>query len=153
MSSDPGQSKASDNMAAGCSPLPVCRQTQLSESGTEVRGADSSDVCRDFLRDKCSRGTSCRFRHPVGSHDNNPDSATFNRLVFCHDFQNPGGCHRGLMCRFVHCTRQEEVTYRRTGLLPIHAYRKLAINMAATRYFCNSDKPVCIDFLKPTGCR
>ena len=41
--------------------------------------------------------------------------------MFCHDHQNRNGhCDRGNDCRFIHCTRQEEEEYRRSGYLPPH---------------------------------
>ena len=41
--------------------------------------------------------------------------------MFCHDHQNRNGhCDRGNECRFIHCTRQEEEEYRRSGYLPPH---------------------------------
>ena len=41
--------------------------------------------------------------------------------MFCHDHQNRNAeCERGSTCRFIHCTRQEEEEYRRSGYLPPH---------------------------------
>ena len=55
--------------------------------------------------------------------------------------------------RFVHCTRQQEAVYHRTGLLPVGAQRKLALDYALTRSLWRGETPVCIDFLKAGGCR
>ena len=55
--------------------------------------------------------------------------------------------------RFAHCTRQQEAIYRRTGLLPDSAQRKLALDYALTRALWRGETPVCIDFLKAGGCR
>jgi len=92
-----------------------------------------SNVCRDFLRNVCKRGVHCRYWHPP------PDLAV--DVVFCHDFQN-AGCRRA-DCRFVHCTREEEDLYRRTGHLP-----SLAAGARTYTATGGVDVPICKDFLK-----
>ncbi|KAH7646801.1 hypothetical protein HUG17_2339 [Dermatophagoides farinae] len=99
------------------------------------------DVCRDYLRNVCRRGKSCRYKHP----DINDSEMMKNKdpYVFCHDFQNRE-CRRD-NCRFLHCTKQEEEIYRNTGKLPPHIqaqYPPDERNIA----------PVCKDFLNNT-CR
>ena len=43
------------------------------------------------------------------------------QVMFCHDHQNMNTeCQRGNACRFIHCERQEEEEYRRSGYLPPH---------------------------------
>lgn len=98
-------------------------------------GSGPSNVCRDFLRNVCKRGAHCRYWHPP------PDVAV--DVVFCHDFQN-AGCRRA-DCRFVHCTREEEDLYRRTGQLPISAAVAGARSYTITG---SGDVPICKDFLK-----
>ena len=56
-------------------------------------------------------------------------------------------------CRFAHCSRQQEALYRRTGLLPVSAQKKQALDVALTRALWRGETPVCIDFLKAAGCR
>jgi len=58
-----------------------------------------------------------------------------------------------VVVRFAHCTRQQEALYRRTGLLPVGAQRKLTLDYALTRALLRGETPVCIDFLKAGGCR
>ena len=116
----------------------------------------SSCVCRDFLRNVCRRGDRCRFQHPADPTSARRDviAAVHHRpLVFCHDFQNATGCKRGTSCRFAHCTREEEATYRRTGLLPVHVQRKLALDLAIAKSLLRGETPVCLDYIKAGGCR
>lgn len=49
--------------------------------------------------------------------------------TFCHDYQN-STCRRPA-CKFLHCTREEEEIFRRTGYLPNE-----------TQYFTSSLKAV-----------
>jgi len=105
---------------------------QSGDTASDV-GSGLSNVCRDFLRNVCKRGAHCRYWHPP------PDVA--GDIVFCHDFQN-AGCRR-TDCRFVHCTREEEDLYRRTGQMPT------STSAAAARSCTGSgDVPICKDFLK-----
>lgn len=105
------------------------------------------DVCRDFLRNVCRRGSVCRYRHP--------DTAEAEELgkkieyVFCHDYQNRE-CRRQ-NCRFLHCTKQEEEVYRATGKMPPHVLEKLAANKAQDMGGGGAAEaaiPICKDFLK-----
>jgi len=57
------------------------------------------------------------------------------------------------LCRFAHCTREQESVYRRTGLLPVGAQRKLTLDYALTRALMRGETPVCIDFLKTGQCK
>lgn len=103
-------------------------------------GSGTDDVCRDFLRNMCRRGKSCRYKHPdneggggggggdsmmmmsannaggpnMGQMGNN--NRKQDNFVFCHDFQNRE-CRRE-NCRFMHCSKQEEEIFRSTGKLP-----------------------------------
>lgn len=69
-----------------------------------------NDICRDFLRNVCSRGHHCRFRHPVNRLTPEVEERTPKRPV-CHDYQN-GGCRRKELCRFEHVTRKREKVLR-----------------------------------------
>lgn len=132
--------------------------TSSSVEQPEVAATSVQDgVCRDYLRNVCRRGERCRFLHPVDPTSARRDviahQTSRRGIVFCHDFQNAAGCRRGAACRFAHCTRQQEAIYRRTGLLPDSAQRKLALDYALTRALWRGETPVCIDFLKAGGCR
>lgn len=63
-----------------------------------------SDVCRDFEKGDCRRGSRCKFYHP--------------KLVICRDFQKDK-CDRD-NCRFLHMTQEEENTYEGNGIVPDH---------------------------------
>ena len=106
--------------------------------GGDVAGGNQSNICRDFLRNVCKRGAHCRYWHPP------PDSAV--DVVFCHDFQN-AGCRR-VDCRFVHCTRDEEEQYRRTGQLPTSVTVSAATGPRSGTLPGTGDVPICKDFLK-----
>jgi len=98
-------------------------------------GSGQSNVCRDFLRNVCKRGAHCRYWHP-------PSDVAVD-VVFCHDFQN-AGCRR-VDCRFVHCTREDEELYRRTGQLSTSVPAGVTRSIAVTG---SGDVPICKDFLK-----
>jgi len=63
-----------------------------------------SDVCRDFEKGDCRRGSRCKFYHP--------------KLIICRDFQKDK-CDRD-NCRFLHMTQEEENTYDGNGIVPDH---------------------------------
>ncbi|KAL3246714.1 hypothetical protein MRX96_057450 [Rhipicephalus microplus] len=88
-------------------------ESLMAVSGTNG-GLDAPNVCRDFLRKVCHRGSRCKFVHPEGI--DNDDIRGTMEPVFCHDFQN-SECLRP-NCKFLHCTRQEEELFRTTGRLP-----------------------------------
>lgn len=103
------------------------------------------DVCRDFLRNVCRRGASCRFRHPEGFEAEELGKKI--EYVFCHDFQNRE-CRRA-NCRFVHATKQEEEVYKTTGKLPQHCIEKIIMNGGRAGDLSGPDAiPVCKDYLK-----
>lgn len=64
-----------------------------------------TNVCRDFVRNVCTRGSSCKYTHPL-------------KYVFCWDYQN-GKCKRS-GCAFIHCSREDEEHYNQFGELPPH---------------------------------
>lgn len=103
------------------------------------------DVCRDFLRNVCRRGASCRFRHPEGYEAEELGKQI--EYVFCHDFQNRE-CRRA-NCRFVHATKQEEEVYKATGKLPQHCIDKIIMNGGRAGDLSGPDAiPVCKDYMK-----
>ncbi|CAL2035352.1 hypothetical protein CAEBREN_28394 [Caenorhabditis brenneri] len=77
------------------------------------------DVCRDFLKNICNRGSRCKFYHPseappTGDQDYN----------FCIDYQNRG-CQRD-NCRFVHAPRDEVERFKNTRELTLILARAIA---------------------------
>ncbi|XP_013782060.1 zinc finger CCCH domain-containing protein 10-like [Limulus polyphemus] len=105
------------------------------EEGNSTRNG-SDDICRDFLRNLCRRGSSCKYRHPEPKQDSQEGER--EEIKFCHDFQNKG-CRRA-NCKFMHCTKREEEYYLSTGKLPKHVQDALGDN--------RSEVPVCKDFLR-----
>uniref|UniRef100_A0A224YUV5 C3h1 type zn finger protein n=1 Tax=Rhipicephalus zambeziensis TaxID=60191 RepID=A0A224YUV5_9ACAR len=113
-------------------------ESLMAVSGTNG-GLDAPNVCRDFLRKVCHRGSRCKFVHPEGI---DPDDIRGTmEPVFCHDFQN-SECLRP-NCKFLHCTRQEEELFRTTGRLPPSAG-----GVAEPPQVVGMIAPVCKDFLK-----
>lgn len=98
------------------------------------------DICRDYMRNVCTRGKRCRFRHPAL--DDRPEPPPRRDLTFCHDYQN-NGCTRP-NCKFLHCSRDEEEHFHRTGLLPV---RLNYSNSNAVHLALKADIPVCRDYL------
>ena len=76
-----------------------------------------SDLCIDFLRSQCVRGTSCNFKH-VSKVDSFNERIALSRSIFCRDFQEQG-CTR-YNCKLIHSKRQDEQYFLRTGTLPDH---------------------------------
>lgn len=106
--------------------------------------SQTDDVCRDFLRNVCRRGVKCKFRHPEGLDAIVELGKRVSQdIQFCHDFQNTGSCKR-TPCRFLHCSREEEETFRQTGKLPAHAASSAAIPPVTP----GGAPPVCKDYLK-----
>lgn len=113
-------------------------ESLMAVSGTNG-GLDAPNVCRDFLRKVCHRGSRCKFVHPEGI--DNDDIRGTMEPVFCHDFQN-SECLRP-NCKFLHCTRQEEELFRTTGRLPPSAG-----GVSEPPQVVGLIPPVCKDFLK-----
>lgn len=63
-----------------------------------------NDLCRDFEKGNCSRGSRCKYFHP--------------KMRVCRDFQNQK-CERET-CRFLHLTKEEETSYDNSGKIPDH---------------------------------
>lgn len=101
----------------------------------EQESETTDNVCRDFMRNVCNRGKSCKFFHPPVEEDK-------RKYVFCHDFQN-GKCSRH-DCRFIHCSREDEEYYNRTGHMAPEVLRTLEMSGAPT----SDDIPICKDYLK-----
>ncbi|XP_076328368.1 zinc finger CCCH domain-containing protein 10-like [Tachypleus tridentatus] len=107
----------------------------MAESDNSTRNG-SDDICRDFLRDVCRRGSNCKYRHPEPTKETEEKGS--EDIKFCRDFQNRG-CRRA-NCKFMHCTKREEEYYLSTGKLP-----RLVQNALRDH---KSEVPVCKDFLR-----
>ncbi|TKR75979.1 hypothetical protein L596_017194 [Steinernema carpocapsae] len=95
-----------------------------------------SDICRDFMKNICNRGSRCKFFHPQ---DHNPDSS--DEIHFCIDFQNRG-CTRD-NCRFVHAHRDDAERYKQNGDISIALARAIA---AITKKETINGIPFCKEF-------
>lgn len=123
--------------------MPNYRDNEARDAeGDNGGGEQSDDICRDFLRNNCSRGNRCRYRHPndADNGSGNGGRQSGGDLEFCHDFQN-AGCRR-VNCRFVHCSRDEEDHYKRTGQIPS------SVDGPRNRGSRFDDLPICKDYLK-----
>ena len=76
-----------------------------------------SDMCIDFLRSQCVRGSSCNYKH-VSKVEYFNERIALSRSIFCRDFQEQG-CTR-YNCKLIHTKRQDEQYFLRTGTLPDH---------------------------------
>ncbi|KAK5982068.1 Zinc finger CCCH domain-containing protein 10 [Trichostrongylus colubriformis] len=107
-------------------------------SGNNENGAgrDRDDVCRDFLKNICNRGSRCKFFHPTDSKQRTEDM-----INFCIDFQNRG-CMRD-NCRFVHASREEVERYKHTREVTLPLARAIA---AVSQGDTIAGIPVCKEF-------
>ncbi|XGW17844.1 hypothetical protein V3C99_002450 [Haemonchus contortus] len=104
--------------------------------GGNENGRDRDDVCRDFLKNICNRGSRCKFYHPTDSKQRTEDM-----INFCIDFQNRG-CMRD-NCRFVHASRDEVERYKHTREVTLPLARAIA---AVTQGDTIAGIPVCKEF-------
>lgn len=74
-----------------------------------------SDICLDFLRSQCIRGTRCTYKHVDHVEDYN-ERLCLARSIFCHDFQD-GNCTR-YPCKMVHASKDDEQHFIDTGSFP-----------------------------------
>ena len=71
---------------------------QISSAGSKPTGNDpKTQICFDFTKGVCTRGSSCKFSHDVAL----IVSVNSQERGICFDFLR-GQCHRGLLCRFSH---------------------------------------------------
>ncbi|CAB3403446.1 unnamed protein product [Caenorhabditis bovis] len=82
---------------------------------------ERDDVCRDFLKNICNRGSRCKFYHPPDARSTSSGDDDYN---FCIDYQNRG-CERK-NCRFVHAPRDEVDRYKETRELTLILARAIA---------------------------
>lgn len=74
-----------------------------------------SDICLDYLRSQCIRGSSCNFKH-VEKVEVYSERLCLSRSIFCHDFQD-GNCTR-YPCKMVHASKEDERYFLDTGFFP-----------------------------------
>lgn len=120
------------------------------------------------MRNVCTRGKKCKYTHPETKESNAAAALLQDSIVFCHDFQNRNDCSRRQHCRFIHCRKDEEEEFKRSGYLPPHI-RDQAISKG-TIWVCESifsnlklnffkgvapdlpalygARPICKDYLK-----
>ena len=100
-----------------------------------------SNVCRDFLRNVCRRGASCKYKHPERS------GKQHSEYQFCHDYQN-SECMRS-NCKYIHCSRSEQEYYKETGKLPPALEDLVEKGLAGGGSdMLDGEIPVCRDYLK-----
>ncbi|KAE9418972.1 hypothetical protein Angca_008119 [Angiostrongylus cantonensis] len=125
-----GEQKSGANGERSGSP---CAGSGANENGAE---RDRDDVCRDFLKNICNRGSRCKFYHPSDSKQRTEDM-----INFCIDFQNRG-CMRD-NCRFVHASREEVERYKHTREVTLPLARAIA---AVSQGDTIAGIPVCKEF-------
>lgn len=66
----------------------------MSDLDTENGNNQDDDICRDYMRNVCSRGRKCRFKHPnktqptfTGDAESTKEERAKLVRMFCHDFQ------------------------------------------------------------------
>ncbi|XP_076032657.1 uncharacterized protein LOC143020292 isoform X2 [Oratosquilla oratoria] len=119
----------------------------------EGRGGHSGEVCRNFLNNRCFRGTLCKFRHPSperggggssGGGDGDGDNSSSvkgekevsktqqHEDVVCRDFLR-NMCQRGSECRFYHPESKEQE--KRSWLTFCHDFQNGRCYRTDCRFF------------------
>ena len=102
-----------------------------------------SDLCIDFLRSQCVRGTRCNFKH-LSKVESFNERISLSRSIFCRDFQEQG-CTR-YNCKLIHTKRQDEQYFLRTGTLPDHLCLTAGPSNVDVSHLANIN--VCREFVK-----
>ena len=90
-------SSASTSPASGLLGHPSA-DYQIGTAMPKPAGNDpKTQICFDFTKGVCTRGSSCKFSHDVAL----IVSVNSQERGICFDFLR-GQCHRGLLCRFSH---------------------------------------------------
>lgn len=123
--------------------------TNNNATGRSQEGANDSNICRDYQRGVCSRGSKCKFNHPDGM-----GTEVTNSPMICRDFQN-GKCSRAT-CKYLHLSNNEEKIFLRTGQMPPRRDGPMASRGEQTR--AGPNDPICKDYLnrkcsRGQGCR
>ncbi|CAI2349743.1 unnamed protein product [Caenorhabditis sp. 36 PRJEB53466] len=108
----PPQSHGPQQQQMNLAPPPPHQQHQQQQQQRD-------DVCRDYLKNICNRGSRCKFYHPSEA-----PPASEQDYNFCIDYQNRG-CMRD-NCRFVHAPRDEVERYKNTRELTLILARAIA---------------------------
>ncbi|CAH2034868.1 unnamed protein product, partial [Iphiclides podalirius] len=103
----PGEEPSSDTMNHSESTIDRSKTNGVDEA------EKSRPMCRDFIRGKCIRPGTCKFRHQCDV------SQLVGIYTFCRNFQNSVCTLPN--CKYVHATVFEEQRFYRTGELPPHA--------------------------------
>ena len=61
------------------------------DNGHEV-DSSRTDVCRDYMKNVCTRGAGCKYYHPP--HVAQQQNSEREEFKFCIDYQNPRSCQR-----------------------------------------------------------
>jgi len=153
-SNNPNMSNSGDKAANGGSMNPGGGPGGMKpgqNNHNDPMGASSTDanICRDYMRNVCTRGKKCKYNHPEKEESNAAATLLQDSIVFCHDFQNRNDCSRQRHCRFIHCRKEEEEEFKRSGFLPPHI-RDQAITkgVAPDLPALYGARPICKDFLK-----
>jgi len=78
-------------------------QEECVENGAPAtQQPEEKEVCRDFKKGDCRRGSKCIYHHP--------------KLNICKDFQSQKCAREN--CKYMHVTREEEERYINSGILP-----------------------------------
>uniref|UniRef100_A0A1I8A2N7 Zinc finger CCCH domain-containing protein 10 n=1 Tax=Steinernema glaseri TaxID=37863 RepID=A0A1I8A2N7_9BILA len=117
-------------------PMQMHQQPQSPPPMQQRQQHQRHDICRDFMKNICNRGSRCKFFHPA---DHNPDSS--DEIHFCIDFQNRG-CTRE-NCRFVHAHRDDAERYKQNGDISLALARAIA---AITKKDTINGIPFCKEF-------
>ncbi|GFO40816.1 Zinc finger ccch domain-containing protein 10 [Plakobranchus ocellatus] len=137
----------SNKSDSGSEDTPAISNGSCSGAGSQGRASSmetfEDDVCRDYMRNVCTRGKRCRYRHPPL--EERPEQPPPRRdLTFCHDYQN--NCCTRLNCKFLHCSRDEQEYFHRTGLLPSRLNHSGPV-AGSHGHSMRAETPVCRDYI------
>merc|ERR1711974_256465 len=57
-------------------------------SNESMASSSDNNICRDYMRNVCTRGRKCKYNHPEKEESNAAATLLQDSIVFCHDFQN-----------------------------------------------------------------
>ena len=103
------------------------------------------DICIDYLRAQCTRGTTCQFRH-VKYVEEKEERICLSRSIFCHDYQE-STCPR-VSCKLLHTSKEDENYFLQTGSLPDTLHKMDTSTGEKTSSIEAISDSVCRDYLK-----